>query len=115
MTEQTQIPADLRSALGRGLNIAAHILDRGDGDHQGHDLADLATVWEAVFPVRFSITPAEAAELKAVVAEAVEYALTCHYDAEADAQDFPEDYEFATKAEPLMQFLNRASAVLARG
>jgi hypothetical protein len=112
MANKTLVPSNLIDSLVHGLELAESIIDIGDTDAEGRDLYTLACGWNAVSPnLRFSpyIRESEARELRAVIAEAVEYAETCNYGDEADEDDFPKDVQFARQAEELLSFLGLAS------
>lgn len=112
MAKKTRIPSDLIDSLVHGLELATGVIDDGDTDEQGRDLYTLARGWDSVAPnLRFSpyIREDEAAEIRAVIAEAAEYADACNYGAEADEESFPEDVKFARQSEELLNFLALAA------
>jgi len=103
------LPDHLIEHVKTGVQIAANIAEPEDGDLNGVLISDLASRWEELVRVHHHhydlLSPAECAELHAVIMLAAEYAEDNNYDAETDAEDFPEDFEFTLSAEELVATL----------
>lgn len=112
MANKTLIPSNLIDSLVHGLELAVGVVDLGDTDEQGRDLFLLAHNWADLGNnLRRSpyLREDEAADIRAVIVEAAEYAETCNYGDEADEEDFPGDVKFARQSEELLSFLALAA------
>lgn len=111
MTAAYGLPDRLFPAIARGVEIAASVIQPGDGHHLGRSLVEWADEWEEKCRIngrhRDLLKPAEAASLLAVIVVAVEYIDACNYVADEDegTEDFLQDVAFALASEEVLYTL----------
>lgn len=109
MTAAYGLPDHLIDPVAQGVAIAASIAEVEDGEYEGVLIKTLAEKWQELCRVQGRhkdlLKPHEAAELRAVIELASEYAEDNSYGAEEDAGDFPEDVEFALCSEEILYTL----------